>query len=173
MSVVEIGGELVETALTFAPWLVDVPVLGRICLLLSPHGGNDLKALEELQRQADQKKTDRKTRVDQNARYVLKASDAMKCVEENICNGGVLLALGKAILNTLAGKGGAAAPDILTEKIFVCIESKTLRQDTPRRKLTRTAYHRPARGHGRGRSTFGRSSIPTLPASVIEPEVAP
>lgn len=151
--VTEIGELAAETALTFAPWLVDVPVLGRILLWLSPHGGNDLKAMEELQKQADAKKQDTKTRIDRNARYVLKASEAMKCVDQTVNSGGVLLALGKALLNTVRGAGGNAG-DILTDRIFLCIEEKVLRQDTPRVKRTATNYHRPARGHGKGRGSF-------------------
>jgi hypothetical protein len=172
MSVAEIGGPLVETALTFAPWLIDVPVLGRICLILSPGGGNDLKALEQLQAQAEQTRTKTRTAIKENARYVLKASDAMKCVQDTLADGGVMLALGKAILNSLANKGGATAPDILTEKIFLCIESKILSQKSKRVKFTGSFYHRPSLGHGRGRSSFGPSdsSIPTAPALEIGPE---
>src|SRR4030095_9580995 len=175
MPIAEIGAELVETALTFAPWLVDVPVLGRICLVLAPGGGNDLKALEQLQAQAEQTKVRTRTAIKENARYVLKASDAMKCVQDTLADGAILLALGKALMNTLAGRGGAAARDILTQKIFLCIESKVLSQKSKRVKFTGSFYHRPSLGHGRGRRTFGaaESSIPELPEQVIEPESEP
>src|SRR4029453_3058700 len=129
MPIAEIGAELVETALTFAPWLVDVSVLGRILLVLAPSGGNRLKALEQLQAQAEQTKVRTGTAIKENARYVLKASDAMKCVQDTIADGAILLALGKALMNTLAGRGGAPAPDILTQKIFLCTESKVLRKN--------------------------------------------
>ncbi len=99
--VAEIGAEAAEAAITFAPWLIDVPVLGRILLVLSPGGGNEIKAMEELQKQAEKKKSDRKTLQDRNARYVLKASDAMKCVEDNLMSGGVLLAIGRSIINSV------------------------------------------------------------------------
>jgi hypothetical protein len=155
MPVGELATELVETALTFAPWLVDIPVLGRILVLFAPHGGNDIKALEELQRSADQKKQERTDRIKKNARYVLKASDAMQCVADSLGNGGFLLELGKALLNQVAGRTtGVSAPDVLMDKIFACIESKTLRQDTPRTLVERKSYHRPARGHGKGRESF-------------------
>lgn len=155
--VTEIGEIAAETLLTVAPWLADVPVIGRILFLLSPGGGNDLKAQEQLEKEAQKKKQDTQTRVKNNARYVLKASDAMNCVDKTVNNGGVLLALGKAILNTI--RGGTAAPnagDILTDRIFVCIEEHVLRQDTPRPKhIKTTKYPRPARGHGKGRRSFG------------------
>jgi hypothetical protein len=152
--ITEIGGELAEVALTFIPGLVDVPILGRILLVLSPGGGNDLKALEQLQKIADAKKTDRATRVAKNARYVLRASDAMKCVETNLMNGGVLLAIGKALINTVLGRPGSSGPDLLADRIFTCIEEHVLRQDTPRVKREGKFYHRPSRGHGRGRGRF-------------------
>jgi len=152
--VTEIGTEAAEIALTFAPWLENVPVLGRILVWLAPGGGNDLKAQEELQAQIEKKKQDNQTRIARNGRYVLKASDAMKCVDQTVNSGGVLLALGKAILNTVRGVG-VNAGDILTDRIFTCIEEKVLRQDTPRPKHTKEIrYPRPARGHGKGRRSF-------------------
>jgi hypothetical protein len=154
----EIATEAAEIALTYAPWLGDVPVIGRILILLSPGGGNDLKAQEELQKQADKKKQDNRTRIQRNGRYVLKASDAMNCVDKTVNSGGVLLALGKALLNTLRGVGGNAG-DILTDRIFLCIEENVLRQDTPRPKHPKTVkYPRPARGHGQGRRNFWSNS---------------
>ncbi len=155
--VTEIGEIAAETILTVAPWLADVPVIGRILLFFSPGGGNDLKAQEQLEKEAQKKKQDNQTRTDRNARYVIKASEAMKCVDKTVNSGGVLLALGKAILNTI--RGGTAAPnagDILTDRIFTCIEEHVLRQDTPRPKHKKTISNpRPARGHGKGRRSFG------------------
>lgn len=155
MPVSELAGELVETALTFAPWLEDIPVLGRILLIFSPSGGNDLKALEELQAALKAKEQERATKIRNNARYVLKASDAMQCVENTLGNDGILLALGRALLNTVAGRAtGASAPDALMDSIFACIESKVLSQKSKRTKVERTFYHRPAKGHGSGRGSF-------------------
>lgn len=149
---------LVETALTFAPWLADVPVLGRILLLFAPGGGNDIKAQEILQAAAKKKETDRATRIKKNARYVLKASEAMRCVESTLGNGGFLLSLGQSILNLVKNQGNpsglVSAPDLLMDKVFSCIESKVLSQDSKREKVTETFYHRPSRGHGKGRGSF-------------------
>lgn len=149
----EIGVELVETALTFAPWLLDVPVLGRILRLIAPTGGDESHAIQELIKLANEKKADRKTRTDKNGRYVLKASEAMKCVDTNLNEGAVFFALGRAFLNRVAGKGLDTAPDILTDKIFTCIESKVLKQTSKRTKRERGKFARPAKGHGHGRKS--------------------
>src|SRR5262249_49997512 len=155
MSVEIIVEEAVETALTFAPWLVDIPVLGRILLVFAPGGGNDLKALEALNAAAAKTKQDRATRIKRNARYVLKASDAMQCVESSLGNGAFLLALGRALLNQVAGRSaGVSAPDLIMNKIFDCIESKELSQKSKRVKEETTYYARPSRGHGKGRTSF-------------------
>lgn len=155
MSVEIIVEEAVETALTFAPWLVDIPVLGRILVLFAPGGGNDLKALEALNAAAAKTKQDRATRIKRNERYVLKASDAMRCVENSLGNGAFLLSLGRALLNQVAGRSaGVSAPDLIMSKIFDCIESKTLSQKSKRVKEERKYYARPARGHGKGRTSF-------------------
>jgi len=148
----EIGETLVETALTFAPWLENVPVLGRILRLIAPNGGDESKAVEDLLRQANKRKTDRRTRIERNNRYVLKASDAMQCVEDNLMSGAVWLALGRFFLNNVAGVAGSDAGEILIDKIFLCIESKVLKQTGRRKKkVGKTWVGRPAKGHGRGR----------------------
>lgn len=152
MAVDTLAELLVETALTFAPALEEIPVLGRILSIFAPGGGNDLHALEALNAAAQRTKQDRATRIKKNARYVLKASEAMQCVENTLASGEFLLALGKALVNQVAGRtSGIAAPDLLTAKIFDCIESKVLSQKRPRVKQTVTYYARPSRGHGKGR----------------------
>src|SRR5262249_20649779 len=153
MSVEIIAEELVETALTFAPWLVDIPVLGRILSIFAPGGGNDLKALDALNAAAQKKAQDRATRIKKNAHYVLKAIEAMKCVENNLGNGAFLLALGKSLLDTVARRAGtSSAPDLIMDKIFSCIEMKTLSQKSKRVKIEANYYARPSRGHGKGRT---------------------
>lgn len=143
---------LVEAVLSFAPGLVDIPVLGKILILFAPGGGDDLKAQEALEAAAKKTLKDRAERVQKNARYVLKASDAMKCVEDSLGNGGFLLALGKALVNQVAGRAaGVSATDLITDRIFDCIESKVLRQDSPRKAKQAKYYGRPAGGHGKGR----------------------
>lgn len=146
----EIGAELVETALTFAPWLEEVPVLGRILRVIAPGGGNDIHAAEQLAAELQKRKTDRETRIQRNARYVLKASDAMQCVDDSVADTGVLLAFGKSLLNIVRGRPDST-PDILENKIFQCIESKVLKQTGKRKKKVKKYYGRPAVGHGKGR----------------------
>lgn len=146
MAVEFVVEEAVETAITFAPWLTDIPVLGRILLLFAPGGGNDLRAQEALQAAAKKNEQKRKTRIQKNARYVLKASDAMQCVEDNLNNGAILLAIGKGMLNVVAGRVGGNAVDLLEDKIFSCIESKVLAQDSKRVRTEEVYYKR--RGSG-------------------------
>ncbi len=154
-SPIEIVAPLAEAALVILPELVDVPILGRILLSLAPGGGNETKALEQLQEQANKKKTDRKTRIDRNARYVIKASEAMLCVEKNVMDGKVALAFAKGLANAILGRSGGYAGDILVDSIWTCIEEHVLRQDTPRVKGTpRGKYVRPRKGHGKGRGKF-------------------
>jgi hypothetical protein len=152
MAVETLAELLVETALTFAPALEEIPVLGRILSIFAPGGGNDLKALEALNAAAAKTKQDRATRIAKNARYVLKASEAMKCVENTLGSGQFLLSLGKALINQVAGRtSGVSAPDLLMGMIFDCIEAHTLSQKSKRVKETVSYYARPSRGHGKGR----------------------
>jgi len=160
-SLVEIGAEFVETALTFVPALTRVPVLGRIILFLFPGaGGQEQNQVQRLQDMVKRQEEERKTRRERNNRYVLKASDAMECVEKNIMNGAILLAFGKGIASALFGGGETSAADVLLDKIWSCIESKTLRQDTPRIRREGRFPHRPSRGHGRGRVKHEQPKAP-------------
>lgn len=136
-----------------APDLASIPVVGRILIAIAAGHGSDTEAVEKLQAEANKLKTQRQTRITRNGRYVLKASDAMKCVETHLMSGGVLLAFGKGLVNILTGKSGAA-PDLLFDQIATCIEEHVLRQDTPRVISDKRRYHRPSRGHGKGRGKF-------------------
>jgi hypothetical protein len=161
MAVAEIvevtAAEIAEAIVLLAPEATNIPILGKILLSLSGKSGGDTAALEELQKQMEQKKTDRKTRIQKNARYVLKASDAMQCVETHIMESSFALKFAQGILNALTGKGGSAL-DLLTDEIFLCIEEKVLRQDTPRVIGDhKSKYVRPRKGHGHGRTSFGRT----------------
>jgi hypothetical protein len=155
-SPIEIIVPLVETAITIMPELLEIPILGRILISLAPNGGNDTKALEQLEKIAQQKKTDRETRRQRNERYVLKASDALDCCEKQIFSPAILFAMVKGLANAITGKPDTSA-DILYDQIATCIEEHVLRQDTPRsqpRAQRRGKYGRPAKGHGKGRGKF-------------------
>ena len=120
----------------------------------APGGANETKALENLEEVIQKKKTERKTRVERNARYVIKASEAMLCVEKHLMDGKVLLAIGKGLVNAILGRG-ADGPDLLLDAIWTCIEENVLRQDTPRViGSPRGKYVRPRKGHGHGRGKF-------------------
>lgn len=148
----DLASKLVAATLSFVPELVNVPVLGRILLLFAPGGGDDLKAQEALEAAAQKTLEDRAQRIKRNARYVLKASEAMKCVEASLGNGGFLLSLGKALVNQVAGGvTGVSAPDLIMDRIFECIEKKVLPQTSKRTQEVKHYYGRPAAGHGKGR----------------------
>jgi len=141
-----------ETLLVIAPWLADVPVLGRIISSLAGGGGNELQALEKLQAQINKTKTDRDERIKRNGRYVLKAADAMQCVENNLQASSVLLATVKSLVGNIAGRPPTNAIEIVENRIFDCIESKVLKQTNVRKKKKEITYFaRPAKGHGKGR----------------------
>lgn len=146
----EIGAAIAEAAIIVAPELVNIPILGRIISILAGHSGGQAKALEQLQQTLEKKKTDRQTRIARNARYVLKASDAMTCVEKHLLTPQVVLTLGKGLISALEGNDSSAF-DLLANDIFTCIEEHVLRQDTPRVIREVRTYHRPSRGHGKGR----------------------
>lgn len=143
-----------ETLLAFVPLIRSVPIIFRLLRSLGAigaAGSNDAQAIEALQRSAQQRKTDRQTRIERNGRYVLKASDAMQCVEDAVADGAILFSLGKAMINAVLGRQ-VDVVDILTDRIFDCIESKVLAQTGRRRKKSNKRwYGRPAVGHGAGR----------------------
>jgi hypothetical protein len=149
--IAEIIPEVAGGALVIMPELANIPVIGRLLVIAAGAGITDTQAIEKLQEQANKKKTDRKTRRDRNNRYVLKASDAMQCVENNLMDGTLLLSVVKGLANVLLGRADAA-PDIILDKIWTCIEEHVLRQDTPRVKHTGTYFARPSKGHGHGRT---------------------
>lgn len=143
---------LADAALVIAPALAEVPVIGRLIVVIAQGHGNETHALEQLEEQAKKKKTERDTRIKRNARYVIKASEAMRCVENSMTASTLLLSFGRGILNTIKGSGAGSAPDLVMDRIFTCIEEHVLRQDTPR-VFSRAirGYKRPAKGHGHGR----------------------
>lgn len=163
LALTEVIIKTVETALEFVPTLLEVPVLGRILVALGfGHPQDATKALEELQKAADAEKKTRQKERDRHARYVLKASDALKCLEDNMMDGQILLDIGKGIVNTVLGKGATAGtPDLIYRRIADCIIEHELRQDTPRVIGQPTSkYVRPRKGHGHGRpGGFSKTSL--------------
>lgn len=139
---------LAEAALLIAPELVEVPLLGRLLVNFAHGSGGETAALEKLQEQ--QRELERRTRerIRRNAKRVIKASDAMKCVEDNLNAGRGAINFAKNVVKVIRG---LPTDPLVQNEIFDCIESKLLGQGSKRTYVTRTAYHRPSRGHGHGR----------------------
>jgi len=148
----EAGAEVVQVILRFLPSLRSLPVIGRILVLFAGgDGGGEFQDLERAEALANKRKTERKTRIERNGRYVIKASDAMQCVEDNLNTGNMYLAIGKGVINAVGGLGYNDATEILNDRIFTCIESKVLKQTGKRVKKDVKYFGRPAKGHGHGR----------------------
>lgn len=129
-----------------------IPIIGRILVALGIAQGGNILTQEQLQKAAQDRDTDRKTRIKRNARYVVKASDALKCVEDHlIVSNGIATSLGKALAPLVGGKNIGSAPDILADEIMTCIENKVLSQKSKRASIVKKYSARPALGHGHGR----------------------
>jgi hypothetical protein len=156
MALVEFVSPFVEAALIIAPELLDIPVLGRILSGLA--GGNPLtesQALEKIQGSLDQQKKTRKKVRDRLGHRVIKVSDALKCAEDTIFDGKLLLRIGQALVKNIAGTptdiGG-----LTYDPIQRCMIEKMLRQSSKKTlRGWKQAYHRPAIGKGRGGFTKG------------------
>ena len=127
--------EIVKVATTFMPALRELPVLGKIIPMFSAGEMDDTKALEELKRSGDKAKRTRQKLKDDNNSKVIKIKDALQCVEDNVFNGRILIAVGKGILSTILGRGGTqSAPDLLFDQIAKCMLAKALQQKNARSK---------------------------------------
>lgn len=156
MALVEIVSPLVEAALIVAPELLDIPVLGKILLGLS--GGqpiNEAQALEKLQGSLEnQKKTRQKVR-DKLGHRVIKVSDALKCAEDTIFDGKLLLRIGQSIVKNIAGTPTDSGA-LMYDPIEKCMIQKMLTQSRPKTlRSWKQTYHRPSIGHGKGGFTKG------------------
>jgi len=158
---------LVRTALEILPGLTEIPVLGRLLTVLNKQPQNEAKYVEQLQSEFDKKKDQRKKLADDNNKYVIKVKDAIQCVETNLLNGKVALSLVKGITNTLAGKVGGA-PEVLLEPILQCMLSKRLTQLNPRISSNKRRYHRPSKGHGKGRTSFNDTTQSDLTGKITQ-----
>jgi hypothetical protein len=143
---------LAEAALIIAPELAEIPVLGRLLVIAARRSGGEIEAMEKLQAQAKELERQTRDRIQRNAKRVIKASDAMRCVQDNLSAGRGAINFAKNVVKVIRG---LPAEPLVENEIFACIEAKLLGQKSKRTRVTRTAYHRPSRGHGHGR--FGRS----------------
>jgi hypothetical protein len=140
------------------PMLIDalvalrLPFLGRI-LSLFQHPIDDTQALQELNR-AQNWRPKRKTGFNDSA-HVIKVSDAIACVQTQVNNRLHWLAVAKEVVKSLVGTPGNSMAG-LGDDVAECLREKALTQLTERiRRDTKTKLHRPALGHGKGRTHFG------------------
>jgi hypothetical protein len=98
-----------------------------------------------------------KTRTDFNdANHVIKCSEAIKCVEKHFSETTLIWEFVKtAVKDLIAGETVKKPSEDLANRIAECIRENCLRSDTPRVLIEKKFYHRPARGHGKGRTSFG------------------
>jgi hypothetical protein len=145
--------EIVRILIILFPELLTAlePWLGRgfIAILINILQDPD----RDLARELDQKLQAAKEKSDNSS--VIKVSEAIKCVEEAMKDGKLLIAVIKGLVNALISKNFEGAPRILLDTIVTCIREHALRQDTPRVFSKTFRYHRPSKGHGHGRTKFG------------------
>jgi hypothetical protein len=138
--------EIIKVAKTFLPWLAKLALVGKIIQLTGVGEMDENKALEQLQRAADnQKKVRQKVRDDLNKR-VIKVKDALDCVEKSVFDPKNILKLGKGILATIVGKGATGSfVDIIYAEIEACMKEKMLKQKNKRTrgKFVRTRGKEP------------------------------
>jgi len=146
--------QIIRTAADLVPALRSIPALGRTVIFLNRIPRDDTKALEELRRAGDKKKKEREKEARDNGRYVLKVSEAIKCVDAHAYDPRIILDFVRAVGSTLIG-GTTSGFDPMRNRIVQCLKEKALRQDTPRVFRDEPGYQRPRKGHGHGRKTFG------------------
>jgi hypothetical protein len=146
---------ILRSAVLLFPELLEIPILGRVFVVFGVKGPTtDTEAMEQLQRDINTRvktKTDIKAK---NSRYVIKVSEAMKCVDKTLDSPSVLLSVIKSIARMFSGSS-AGFTDQMSTDIYRCLEENRLRQDTPRVFSKTFRYHRPSKGHGKGRTKFG------------------
>jgi hypothetical protein len=126
---------IVKTVITVAPALKDIQLIsGLIVALSTTNPINDADALSLLQKDIDQLKKTRQKLRDQNNKRVIKISDAMDCVENNV-NGKLLLKMGQAIVNVLSGNA-ADVGSLIIDGINACFLEKALPQSSRRQRTT-------------------------------------
>jgi hypothetical protein len=156
MALIEVVSPLVEAALIIAPELLEIPVLGRILSgLAGAKPMNEAEALAKMQESLDQQKKTRQKVRDRLGHRVIKVSDALKCAEDTIFDGKLILRIGKAIIKNLAGTPTDSGV-LMYDPIEQCMIQKMLTQSRPKTlRSWKQNYHRPAKGHGRGGFTHG------------------
>lgn len=132
MPIVEEIPEIVKVATSFVPALQNVKLIRGLIVPLQNTGQfNETKALEELLSQRDKNTKERAKLKKKNNVHVIKISDAMTCVEQNLYDGKAAIAFAKALLSTITGKGEDFG-DVMFQKIAQCMVDKALQQKNKR-----------------------------------------
>lgn len=134
-----------ELLTALEPWLGRGFISILINLLQDPQ--------RDLARELDQKLEARNKSAKDN-QQVIKVSAAIKCVEDSMKDGKLLVAIVKGLVNALLSQNFEGAPRLLLDSIVTCIRENALRHDTPRVFSRTPRYHRPSKGHGHGRTSF-------------------
>jgi hypothetical protein len=124
---------IVRTVVDLAPALKEVPILRGLIVPLMKVPGNDTQELENYLSAVDKRKKQRQKTRTKNARYVIKISDAMQCVEDTVMSGQIAIQFGKALVTNITGKtSGVSAGDGLYDQILQCMLKKRLQQKNKR-----------------------------------------
>lgn len=147
--------EIAATAIEVFPQLLRIPILGRLLSAFRQNPYNEAQAVEALQGASDRQKQTRTRLKRENNKRVIKVNDAMQCVEDQLADGRLAWTLFKSVGRTIVGLEGGDAAEATMQAIFDCFLRKRLGQSSTRVSGSKRGYHRPALGHGRGRSSFG------------------
>ena len=125
--------EVVKVVTTMVPAVKNLRLVRGLIVPLEGAGTmNEAKAIEELQGNVEKRKQQReKARNKQNKR-VIKINDAMKCIEDQIGQGQLLIDFGKAILSTITSSRGQDMMDLISGRVLACMISKALQQNNKR-----------------------------------------
>lgn len=132
MPIVEEIPEIIKITTSFVPALQNIKLIRGLIVPLQNTGQfNETKALEELSSQRDKNQTERAKLKQKNNIHVIKISDAMTCVEQNLYEGKAAIAFAKALLSTITGQGQDFG-DVMFQKIAQCMIDKALQQKNSR-----------------------------------------
>lgn len=145
---------LIPILIELFPQLIRVTFFrGALIIAHDPHPDSEEDLARALNKQL---KHDSKP---EDGQMVIKVSDAIECVQAHMNQTtaavlvlkGLCANIGDLVFGT--GHTGSGFQDLF-DSTTKCIREKALRQDTPRVKSEKLGYHRPAKGHGKGRKTF-------------------
>ena len=126
-----------------------IPWLARLAVLIhASRPMNESEALEALNRA--QKWTRKLKQGYNDSTHVIKVSDAIECVGAQVNSAPQAFRVLKEALKAILGTPGNSLSQ-LGDDVVDCLRAKSLGQDSERVWSVKHRYHRPSRGHGRGR----------------------